>query len=338
MQPIYLALLALPLPQDAAVARSVDRQVLREGTPVELRFAGAGWEEVHDALREQAGTAFSCTSQWRDACEAAGGVTLDLGETRYWNAMIALAKATGGHLRISDLDADGPRVVNYEDTRRIGEPVVVGAFCVTLQASSHAIDFRIAAEPWIQGVELVAHGGTVRGRGVKTIELGKSEFGFFGGSSGQTQEAGYPVDPERLRAREVDVTATFEVRVRLGDEVFESEGDLKSLRRRAAKAFGGRLRVTDLELEDEAGRWGVELSVPVKKGPPVEESWLVAPDGARLDSSGRIRDTDGTCVLWYDREDLPGDPSACRVGLSRLGEHVEHACDVSFDGVTIYPE
>lgn len=341
MQPTSLALLILAtlfLPQqDAATPRTVDLRVLRKGSSLELNVVKTGWAEVRAALLESTGGGFSNQHAWSEACDAAGGVTLQLGATNYWSALCELASVTGGQLSIASVDGHGPRLQLNEDQRRVGEPVVAGAFCVTLQRSSHAIDFRIAAEPWIQGVEVTSYNALVLGGKVKKLEFSSENDGAYGGSSHQTQEAGFTLDPSAVGTGEVDVKASFDLVVRLEEDVFESKGDLKALKRRAEKAYGGRLKVVDLDLEDNDGRWGVELSAQVKKGGPVEEAWLVAPDGTSPKESGSVRDSDGTWILWFEREDLPEDPSSCRVRLSRLGEHLEHEVEVSFDGVHVFP-
>ena len=333
MHSACLALIGLLL-QDA---RTVDRDVLGKGTLVEIQVVGATWEDFRTQLKEGTGSSFRCSRAWREGCEAAGGVTLELGATNYWSALCELARSTGGRLDVSNVDEDGPYFTHKPSTRRVGDPVVAGAFCATLQHSPHAIGFRIAPEPWIQGVEVAAHRISVRGRGIKPFETSSEDSGTLGGVSEQTLEIGCVVGPERIGSGVVDVSATVDLRVRLDDEVFESGGDLKSLKRRAEKAYGGRLGAAKLGLDDD-GRWAVELSVPTKKGPPVEDAWLIDLEGKRVDSAGSMQDPDGTWVLWFEPDDLPKGPEVCRVGLSRLGEHIEHRLEVSFGGVCLFPE
>ncbi len=333
-----LALIPLLL-QDAQPSRPIDRDVLQKGTSVEIQFVGATWEDFRTALKEQSGSSFRFSRAWRDGCEAAGGVTLELGATNYWTALCELARTTGSRLDVANVDTDGPYLTLKESTRRVGEPVVAGAFCVTLQRSPSAFGFDIAPEPWIQNtVEVVAYQASVRGRGMKPFETGSEDDATYHTGSEQTLGVGSIVQSERIGSGEVDVSVTVDLRVRIEDEVFESGGDLGSMKRRAAKAFGGRLAVVKLGLEGGDGRWGVELSVPTKKGPLVEDAWLIDLEGRRLRNAGSMSDPDGTYVLWFDREDLPEDPAVCRVGLSRLGEHIKHRLEVSFDDVCLFPD
>ena len=321
---------------------ALSRDDLARGALVSGSFEARPLDEVLAAIADQTGNPtdppFGMDEDGSWHSERA--VTVQLEERPYWDALDAVAAAAGLHCTgiFVDKGALADKPTPFDNQRLLAAPRNAGAFRLTPILTDFQLELGLDPEP------------RVRVAAVRSCEVRIGDATFSTGADDWDQRVsalpmGSSVDlsvPKRSfeGEAEADLSVALEVEVVTRWERVDA-GPVGELAGGGRELAGVRVRLERIEApepdgDDDPGTWGLHFVVG-GGGTVMESAALVAPDGERVEPTGRA--TSGTdeqsLQLYFPAGTFEVAPETHVLVLDLPAERTEWPLSFEFPGVDL---